>query len=86
MMETGKMPSLIVEEQGLKQVSNTGALEAYCKNAIAANPGPVADIKAGKTKAIAALIGSVMKESKGQANPQKVTELLQKLLSSENPL
>lgn len=81
MMESGKMPKQIVEEQGLSQVSDTGAIEEFCKKAIEANPTAVADVKAGKTKAMAAIVGTVMKESKGKANPQMVNELLTKLLS-----
>lgn len=80
MMLTQKMPTLIVEEKGLAQVSDTAALEALCKAAIEANPGPVADVKAGKTKAMGALVGYVMKESKGQANPPLVNSILEKLL------
>lgn len=80
MMATAKMPKAIVDEKGLAQVSDTGAIEALCKAAIEANPGPVADVKAGKTKAMAALVGYVMKESKGQANPPLVNSILSKLL------
>lgn len=80
MMASGKMPKAIVDEKGLAQVSDTGAIEALCKAAIEANPGPVADVKAGKTKAMAALVGYVMKESKGQANPPLVNSILSKLL------
>jgi aspartyl-tRNA(Asn)/glutamyl-tRNA(Gln) amidotransferase subunit B len=80
MLASQKMPKQIVQEKGLAQVSDTGAIEALCKAAIEANPGPVADIKAGKTKAMAALVGYVMKESKGQANPPLVNSILSKLL------
>ncbi len=80
MLASQKMPKTIVEEKGLAQVSDTGAIEALCKAAIEANPGPVADVKAGKTKAMAALVGYVMKESKGQANPPLVNSILSKLL------
>lgn len=81
MMTSGKMPSKLVEELGLSQVSDSGAIEEFCKKAIETNPTAVADIKAGKQKAMAALIGTVMKESKGKANPKMVTDLLTKLLS-----
>lgn len=80
MLASGKMPKQIVDEKGLAQVSDTAAIEALCQAAIAANPGPVADVKAGKTKAMAALVGFVMKESKGQANPPLVNSILSKLL------
>ncbi|QQR55113.1 Asp-tRNA(Asn)/Glu-tRNA(Gln) amidotransferase subunit GatB [Candidatus Peregrinibacteria bacterium] len=81
MMQSGKMPAQLVEELGLSQVSDTTAIEELCKKAIEANPEAVADVKAGKSKAMAAIVGSVMKESKGKANPQMVNELLTKLLS-----
>ncbi len=81
MMESGKMPKVLVEELGLSQVSDTGAIEELCKKAIEANPTAVADVKAGKTKAMASIVGTVMKESKGKANPQMVNELLTQLLS-----
>ncbi len=82
MMITGRLPGQIIEEKGLKQVSDTGAIEALCQAAIAANPAAVADVKAGKTKAMAALVGYVMKESKGQANPGMVNGVLGELLKS----
>ena len=81
MMDSGKMPKSLVDELGLAQVSDTGAIEELCKKAIEANPAAVADVKAGKTKAMAAIVGTVMKESKGKANPQMVNELLTKLLA-----
>lgn len=81
MYETGKTAEQIVKEKGLKQVSDTGAIEAACKKVIEANPGPVKDVKAGKEKAIGFLVGMVMKEMKGQGNPQMVNELMRKLLS-----
>jgi len=80
MYKTGKSPKAIVEKKGLKQVSDMGAIEKACKKVIEANPGPVADVKAGKEKAIGFLIGMVMKEMKGQANPQMVNEVIKKLL------
>lgn len=81
MYATGKTPSQIVQEKGLKQVSDTGAIEAVCKKVIEANPGPVADIKAGKGKAIGFIVGMVMKEMKGQGNPQIINDLIRKLLA-----
>ena len=80
MLLTQKMPAAIVAEKGLAQVSDTGAIEALCKAAIEANPAAVADVKAGKTKAMASIVGFVMKESKGQANPGLVNSILSKLL------
>lgn len=82
MFATGKRAGVIVEEKGLKQESDTGALEAFCDEVIAANPGPVADYKSGKTAAVNFLKGQVMKLSKGKANPAVVGELLEKKLQS----
>ncbi len=81
MYATGKSPSKIVEEKGLKQVSDTGAIEEACKKVIEAHPGPVQDIRDGKDKAIGFLVGMVMKETKGQANPKMVNDTIKKLIS-----
>ena len=80
MFETGKSPTKIVQEKGLAQVSDTGAIEKFCDEAIAANPNPVADYKAGKVAALNSLKGQVMKLSKGKANPALVGEILEKKL------
>ncbi|MFH1284370.1 MAG: Asp-tRNA(Asn)/Glu-tRNA(Gln) amidotransferase subunit GatB [Candidatus Peregrinibacteria bacterium] len=80
MYKTGKSPKKIVEEKGHKQVSDTGAIEKVCKKVIEENPGPVGDFKNGKEKAIGFLVGQVIKEMKGQANPAIVNEILRKLL------
>ena len=80
MFETGKSPAAIVQEKGLAQVSDTGAIEKFCDEAIAANPAPVADYKAGKVAALNSLKGQVMKLSKGKANPALVGEILEKKL------
>ena len=76
MIAENKSPVLLVKELGLSQVSDVGALEAFCDQAIAANPKSVADFKAGKQNAVNALKGQVMKLSKGTANPQVVGEIL----------
>ena len=81
MMTSGKQPAVIVEEKGLKQVSDTGALEAFCDEVIAANPNSVADYKSGKEAALNFLKGQVMKLSKGKANPAVVGEILAKKLA-----
>jgi aspartyl-tRNA(Asn)/glutamyl-tRNA(Gln) amidotransferase subunit B len=80
MFETGKSPSAIVQEKGLAQVSDTGAIEKFCDEAIAANPGPVADFKSGKAAALNFLKGQVMKLSKGKANPAVAGEILERKL------
>jgi len=82
MFETGKSPGAIVQEKSLAQVSDTGAIEKFCDEAIAANPGPVADFKSGKAAALNFLKGQVMKLSKGKANPALVGEILERKLKS----
>jgi aspartyl-tRNA(Asn)/glutamyl-tRNA(Gln) amidotransferase subunit B len=82
MFETGKSPAAIVQEKGLAQVSDTGAIEKFCDEAIAANPGPAADFKSGKAAALNFLKGQVMKLSKGKANPALAGEILEKKLKS----
>jgi aspartyl-tRNA(Asn)/glutamyl-tRNA(Gln) amidotransferase subunit B len=82
MFDTGKSPAAIVQEKGLAQVSDTGAIEKFCDEAIAANPKSVADFKAGKVAALNALKGQVMKLSKGKANPAVVGEILESKLKS----
>jgi aspartyl-tRNA(Asn)/glutamyl-tRNA(Gln) amidotransferase subunit B len=70
-----------VEEKGLKQESDLGALEALAKQSIEANPKAVAEYRAGKTASINFLKGQVMKLSQGKANPSVVNEILERLLS-----
>jgi aspartyl-tRNA(Asn)/glutamyl-tRNA(Gln) amidotransferase subunit B len=82
MFDTGKSPAAIVREKGLAQVSDTGAIEKFCDEAIAANPGPAADFKAGKAAALNFLKGQVMKLSKGKANPTLAGEILEKKLKN----
>ena len=82
MFATGKSPAAIVQEKGLAQVSDTGAIEKFCDEAIAANPKSVADYKAGKVAALNSLKGQVMKLSKGKANPALVGEILEGKLKS----
>jgi aspartyl-tRNA(Asn)/glutamyl-tRNA(Gln) amidotransferase subunit B len=81
MFSTGKSPELIVEEKGIKQESDLGAIESLCAAVIAANPKSVEAYKAGKAAAINFLKGQVMKLSKGKANPNLVGETLERLLS-----
>jgi aspartyl-tRNA(Asn)/glutamyl-tRNA(Gln) amidotransferase subunit B len=72
----------IIEAKGLKQISDTGALEAIIDEVLAANEKSVEEYRAGKEKAFNALIGQAMKATKGKANPQQVNELLKKKLTS----
>src|SRR5882672_593526 len=80
MFATGEAAAKIVEQKGLTQVSDTGALEKFCDEVIAANPGPASDYKAGKVAALNFLKGQVMKLSKGKANPAVVGEILERKL------
>lgn len=80
MWNTGKDADTIVKEEGLVQITDTSAIEEIVKQVIANNPKPVEDVKSGNNKAIGFLVGQVMKESKGRANPGLVNQLLQKLL------
>ncbi|MFD1988824.1 Asp-tRNA(Asn)/Glu-tRNA(Gln) amidotransferase subunit GatB [Paenibacillus nicotianae] len=80
MLQSGKLPQQIVEEQGLTQISDEGAIKGIVEAVIAANPQSVEDYKAGKDKAIGFLVGQVMKQSKGKANPGMVNKLLAELL------
>jgi aspartyl-tRNA(Asn)/glutamyl-tRNA(Gln) amidotransferase subunit B len=72
----------IIEAKGLKQMSDTGALEALIDEVLAANPKNVEEFKAGNTKAFNGLVGPIMKASKGKANPALVNSLLMKKLSA----
>jgi aspartyl-tRNA(Asn)/glutamyl-tRNA(Gln) amidotransferase subunit B len=81
MFATGKDPAAIVKEKGLVQISDESALAKYCDEAIGENPQAVAEYRSGKERAIGALVGAVMKKSKGQANPQIVNKLLKEKLS-----
>ncbi len=80
MFETGDGASVIMEREGLKQISDSGALEKIADEVIAANPKQVEQYKAGKTALLGFLVGQVMKASRGQANPAAVNEVLKKKL------
>lgn len=80
MYETGGEPDHIMEELGLGQVSDSGAIDAAVDEVIAANPKAVEDYQAGQQKSFGFLVGQVMAHMKGKANPQVVNELLKKKL------
>src|SRR5580658_2523081 len=80
MVESGDSPAVIVEREGLKQISDSGALEKIVDEVIAANPKQVEQFKSGKTTVIGFLVGQVMKASRGQANPAAVNEILKSRL------
>jgi aspartyl-tRNA(Asn)/glutamyl-tRNA(Gln) amidotransferase subunit B len=70
----------IIDQQGLKQITDTGAIETLIDQVLAANAAMVAEFKSGKEKAFNALVGQAMKATKGKANPQQVNDLLRKKL------
>ena len=76
--KTDKAPAALVKELGLEQVSDAGAIQAMVDEVLAANPQSVADIKAGKDKAIGFLVGQIMKKSRGKANPGMVNQMIKK--------
>ena len=82
MLESGALPSAIIKEEGLEQVSDAGAIEKIVDEVIASNPKALADYKGGKTNVVGWLMGQVMKLSHGKANPKQATELLNKKLSA----
>ncbi|GFR39362.1 aspartyl/glutamyl-tRNA(Asn/Gln) amidotransferase subunit B [Insulibacter thermoxylanivorax] len=83
MLETGKSPQAIVEEKGLVQINDEGAIKAIVDQVIANNPQSVEDYKAGKQKAIGYLVGQVMKETRGKANPGLVNKLILEAINSQ---
>ncbi len=80
MFETGKSPEDIVKEKGLIQISDEAELESIAQKVIDNNPKSVQDYKNGKQKALGFLVGQIMKETKGKANPQMVNTILIRLL------
>lgn len=80
MVETGKEPNVIVEEKGLKQVTDTGAIEAIIDAVLESNPDNVAAYKGGKQNLMGWFVGQVMKQSKGTANPVLVNQILKNKL------
>jgi len=80
MVVTGKSPHDIIKEEGMGQISDEGQLELLIKEAIAANPKAIESYKAGKQQALGTVVGFIMKQTKGQANPGKVNELLLKMI------
>jgi len=82
MVETGKGPATIVEEKGLRQITDTGAIEAAIDGIIAANPDQIAQFQGGNEKVMGWFVGQVMKATQGKANPQTVNELLRHKLET----
>jgi aspartyl-tRNA(Asn)/glutamyl-tRNA(Gln) amidotransferase subunit B len=75
-------PDRLIDERGLRQISDSGALEAMIDQVVASHPKSVEEFRAGKDKAFNALVGQVMKASRGKANPQQVNELLRRKLGA----
>ncbi|HRH13811.1 MAG TPA: Asp-tRNA(Asn)/Glu-tRNA(Gln) amidotransferase subunit GatB [Azonexus sp.] len=71
----------VIDRQGLKQITDSGAIESLVDEVLAANPASVAEFRAGKEKAFNSLVGQVMKAAKGKANPQQVNDLLRQKLA-----
>ncbi|MDO8933834.1 MAG: Asp-tRNA(Asn)/Glu-tRNA(Gln) amidotransferase GatCAB subunit B, partial [Rhodocyclaceae bacterium] len=71
----------VIAAKGLKQITDSGAIETMIDQVLAANPKSVEEFRAGKDKAFNALVGQVMKAAKGKANPQQVNDLLKQKLA-----
>ncbi len=81
MWSEGKDADAVIAERGLRQITDTGAIETAIRDVMAANPGHLADYRAGKDKLFGFFVGQVMKATAGKANPAQVNELLRKLLA-----
>jgi aspartyl-tRNA(Asn)/glutamyl-tRNA(Gln) amidotransferase subunit B len=79
--ETGKDPAAVVEEQGLKQISDSGELEKTVRDIIEKSPKEAARYKAGETKLMGFFVGEVMKATRGKGNPREINKLVSALLS-----
>jgi aspartyl-tRNA(Asn)/glutamyl-tRNA(Gln) amidotransferase subunit B len=84
MFKTGRAPGKIVEEKGLRQVTDSGAIEAIVDVVMESNQGKVAEYRGGKDKLLGFFVGQVMKQSQGKANPKIVNDLLKKKLGPSN--
>jgi aspartyl-tRNA(Asn)/glutamyl-tRNA(Gln) amidotransferase subunit B len=84
MFKTGRAPGEIVEEKGLRQVTDSGAIEAIVDAVMESNQGKVAEYRGGKDKLLGFFVGQVMKQSQGKANPKIVNDLLKKKLGPSN--
>ena len=82
MWDGGDSADALIEQRGLKQISDGGAIEAMVDDVLAANPKSVAEFRSGKDKAFNALVGQVMKAARGKANPAQVNEVLRRKLDA----
>jgi aspartyl-tRNA(Asn)/glutamyl-tRNA(Gln) amidotransferase subunit B len=80
MFRTGELPESVVERKGLRAGADSGELDQWCRDAIAANPKSAADFRGGKDSAINAFKGPVMRAAKGRADPKIVDATLRRLL------
>ena len=80
MWQSGGAPDAIIKARGLKQISDSSALEAAVDQIIAAHPGPVVEFRAGKEKVIKFLVGQVMRQTRGKANPQMTEQIFREKL------
>jgi len=81
MFNTGESATEVIERKGLKPDFDEGQVKDWCQEAVDENPRPVEDFRSGNEKALNALLGQVMRKSRGKANPQIVQGLLKELLS-----
>jgi aspartyl-tRNA(Asn)/glutamyl-tRNA(Gln) amidotransferase subunit B len=80
MFASGEAPSVIMQKEGLQQISDSSAIEKIVADIVAANPKQVAQFRGGKSAVLGFFVGQVMKATRGQANPAAVNELLRKAL------
>ena len=83
MMKSGATAREVVAERGLEQVEDEGRLEVWCRAALEGREQVIADVRAGRTKALGAVVGPVMKASGGKANPRKVVEILLRIIEDD---
>jgi len=80
LFECNLEPQKLIDKKGIRVMGNTGELEKICAEIVAKNPQSIADFKAGKERALGALVGQVMGATKGSANPKMVNEILRRLM------
>ena len=80
-MDRGRDADAIIDAQGLRQITDSGAIERAIAGVMAANPSQLADYRAGKDKLFGFFVGQVMKASGGKANPAQVNDLLKRMLA-----
>ena len=81
MYRSGKSPEVVIEEKGLKQITDSNEIERIVDKIVGANPGPVNQYRSGKTGTMGWFVGQVMKATGGRANPRNVNEILRKKLA-----